>query len=133
MRLDPTLDAKRQHAPSWRDSPQRWAIWYLKLNGHVYRAYRRLIDDARRANPGIRISSDQVLHVLRWDAKVHAKDDAFAINDHASSLFARLYVEEHPDAADNFGSRRSIWDGLMPSEWQRILDAFEPLRKGRRS
>jgi hypothetical protein len=119
-------------APRWEDSPVAWACWYLRENGHVYKKFRELIDDALRANPTMRVSADQALHVLRWNLRIRAEGDVFAINDHASALFARLYIEERPHAKDNFELRKSFFDMLNEHEKERLMRAFEPLRINKR-
>lgn len=113
-------------APKWEESPIDWTVYYLKEEAQVYREFRRLCDDALRRNPGMTLSADRVLHVIRWETEVKAMGDKFHVNDHASALFARLYKLERPNA--NFRSRKSIFDMLSKNEWQRILNAFEPIR-----
>ena len=127
-----TLPAASVEAPAWRDNPAAWACWYLRTNPGIYRAFRKLVDDARKLNPDVRISADQVLHVMRWNQRMHAKGDLVAINDHASSLFARLYVEETPEANANFELRKSLWDHIHEREWAELMVAFEPIRRPRR-
>jgi hypothetical protein len=120
-----------QKAPNWDASPLRWAIWYIEENGQIYRRFRVIVNNALAVNPQMVVSADNALHVIRWQTNVAATGDTFAVNDHASALFARLYVEEYPYRRKSFRLRRSIFDRLSESEHERLLLAFEPLRINR--
>lgn len=119
-------------APQFAANPARWAVWYLKNNGHIYRAFRHEVLTMLRARPGIRLSADQVLHVIRWNSILAAEGDFVAINNNLSSLFARLLIEEHPEHEGVFTRRHSVWDDLTLLEWDDILLEFERLRHDRR-
>jgi hypothetical protein len=118
----------KKRAPDWDDSHLAWAIWYLKENGHVYREFRKLVNNALAVSHRMKISTDQVLHVLRWNTAVAADGDTFEINDHCGSLFTRLYIAEYPHRADRFYTRRSWLDNLTDKEHDELMYAFAPLR-----
>jgi len=122
----------RVTAPRFGDNPARWGQWYIAHAPHVYREFRRLCLDMLRSRPTTKLSADQVLHVVRWNSQLRAEGDVVAINNNASALFARLFVEEFPQHAEVFTQRRSVWDDLNSQEWQSILNAFERLRSTRR-
>lgn len=126
------LPPQTVHAPPFAQNPARWAIWYLEHNGHIYKEFRRQVLQLLAARPGLALSADQVLHVIRWDSMMHAEGDVVAINNNLSSLFPRLLAEERPDAARSFSRRRSVWDDLPEREWADVLLAFERLRADRR-
>lgn len=119
-------------APDWETRPLDWSIWYLEQNGHIYKRFRDICDDAIRRNPKIVLSARFILHKIRWDTELEGEGDAFKINDHASSLFARLYVLERPQHEGKFRNRKSLLDSLDKDEEERLLLAFEPLRENRR-
>lgn len=119
-------------APDWSVDPVGWCVWFLCENGHVYREFRRLVDDMRRsAGEGVRLSADGVCHVIRWNSRLKARGDVVAINNNAAALMARLYLEERPEATV-FDKRESLFERLSASEWERLMVAFEPLRVARR-
>ena len=122
----------RVTAPVFRDNPARWGAWYVVHGAHVYSEFRRLTLDMLRVRPTTKLSADQVLHVVRWNSQLRAEGDVVAVNNNASALFARLFVEEFPQHAQAFDRRRSVWDDLTPAEWQLIWNAFERLRSTRR-
>lgn len=116
-------------APRFADNPARWGAWYVVHRKDVYREYRRLCLRMLKARPGTKLSSDQVLHVVRWNSQLRAEGDVVAVNNNASALFARLFVVEHPEHAEVFEKRRSVWDDLPPDEWRPVLEAFERVRR----
>lgn len=119
-------------APSFSDNPARWAVWYLRTNGHIYREFRRQVAQMLDVRPGLALSADQVLHVIRWNSLLRADGDVVAINNNLSSLFARLLLAERPQYATSFSLRKSVWDDLPAREWEEVLLAFELLRADRR-
>lgn len=119
-------------APPFAQNPARWAAWYLHTNGHIYREFRRQVLAMIAARPGITLSADQILHVIRWNSMLRAEGDVVAINNNLSSLFARLLIEERPELERTFSLRRSVWDDLPVSEWREVLLEFERLRADRR-
>lgn len=122
----------RVTAPRFADNPARWGAWYVVHGANVYVEFRRLCLDMLRVRPTTKLSADQVLHVVRWNSQLRAEGDIVAVNNNASALFARLFVEEFPQHTDAFERRRSVWDDLSPSDWQLVLNAFERLRHSRR-
>jgi hypothetical protein len=115
-------------APDWDESHLAWAIWYLKENAHVYKEFRKIVNNALAVSPRMKISTDQVLHVIRWNSAVAADGDTFAVNDHCGSLFTRLYIEEYPHRERHFYTRRSWLDRLTEAEREQLMLAFEPIR-----
>ncbi len=110
-------------APDWSADPVGWCVWLLESNGHLYREFRRLVDEMLAHRPGVRLSADQVCHVMRWNAQIQSEGDQFKVNNNSAALFARLYVYEHPEAVDVFDLRRSLLDDLTAEEWRRIAAA----------
>lgn len=119
----------RVRPPRFEDHPARWGAWYVVHGKDVYVEFRRLCLVMLKARPGTQLSSDQVLHVVRWNSRLRVDGDVVAINNNASALFARLFVLEHPEHAETFAQRRSVWDDLPSDEWQLILNAFERVRR----
>lgn len=107
-------------APDFSVDPLGWSIWLMNTNGHVYSEFERLVGERLRQRPNARISADMVLHVIRWNTDVREDGDIPAINNNASSLFARLYIARHPSAERNFEKRRSWVDDLSPSDLSRL-------------
>jgi hypothetical protein len=106
------------------DAPSRikWAVWYLQTNFAVYRAFRARADDFRARNPNARFGASMIFEALRYLSSDHAKEDIFAVNNNAISLFARLYLLEEPDAKLE---TRGAWFDLLSSDERRvILDVF---------
>lgn len=123
-------------APPWIpndvEACLRYYIWFLENNGHVYEEFRNICDDSVQQNPKITLSARFILHMIRWRTELKGDADVFKINDHVSSLFARLYVLERPQYKDKFRNRKSFLDSLTKTEEERLLLAFEPLRENRR-
>lgn len=115
-------------APDWSADPAQWCCWYLDENADLYREFRRLADEMLRRRPGTKLSADQVCHVVRWNSRLAASGDYFAVNNNATALFARLYVEERPQHEGVFSTRKSVLDYLPPEQWDRVLLAFESVR-----
>lgn len=107
-------------APDFSIDPFRWSEWLLRVNGHVFWEFERLVGERLRQRPNARISADMVLHVIRWNTDVREDGDIPAINNNASSLFSRLYIARHPLAERNFELRRSWVDDLSPSDLSRL-------------
>lgn len=118
-------------APVFADNPARWAVWYLTTNPRLYEEFERRVMDMVEARPGVALSADQVLHVMRWNSLLRAEGDIVAINNNLSSLFARLFVLEHPAQEQVFSRRRSVWDDLPVGEWGEVRAAFDALRARR--
>jgi hypothetical protein len=84
-------------------------------NPHVYREFKNLAFKAIRANRK-RISSKQIIGVLRWEFSLKTEDESFVtvdgekrsfkINDAFTSHYARLFSKEFPEYADRFEKRR---------------------------
>ena len=119
-------------APEWESDPLGWYIWYLTEHPEIYKEFRRIADEGLRHNPTMALSSDRILHVIRWQTDLKGEGDRFKINDHLTALFARLYVLERPELEGKFRNRKSFLDALDTNEQERLLLAFEPLRLNRR-
>lgn len=124
MATTPTPTASTT-APPWRQDPYGWCLWYLRKNGHIYRAFRKEVDDRLARYPRSRVSADAVLHYIRWNTPINAEGDLFSINDHASALFARIYLVERPQHAERFELRRSFLDYLTRDQVDELLVAAE--------
>lgn len=127
--LQGRLKLGRVTAPDFSDNPTRWAQWYITHGAAVYKEFRRLCLEMLSARPDLKLSADQVLHVVRWNSRLRAQGDVVAVNNNASALFARLFADEHPEHADAFERRRSVWDDLPPAEWQLIWSAHMRARR----
>ena len=105
-------------APDFTKDPTGWCLWYLTENAHIYRAFRRELDQRFHQYPEARVSADAALHHIRWQTPTGARGDLVKINNNASALFARLYVYERPHRKSNLELRRSFLDSLdAQSKW----------------
>ncbi len=116
-------------APRFEDSPTAYAVWLLDSNPELYKQYRRRVEERLARDPSARIGSKQVIEIMRWFSDAHAEGDVAKINNNCTSLFARLYVLEHPEHEGAFTTRRSVWDSLDKADNERLLLAFEKVRK----
>ena len=78
---------------------------FHKANPEVYRLFcaftKQLIGAGRRS-----YSADAVLHRIRWHTAVETKGEPLKINDHYSSLYARLFMMHHGEYSGFFELRR---------------------------
>lgn len=66
-------------------------------------------------------SADAVLHRIRWHTTVETKGSDFKINDHFSSLYARLFHMAHPEHG-KFFETRALSDGVeVDQELRKLL------------
>lgn len=121
MQLEPTVTA-----PSFEHERLAYYCWFLRVNGHVYKAFRDVADTYRAQAPDRQLSADMLCHVVRYQMGLKADGDVFAINNVVTPMLARLYKLERPDA--NFDTRKSWLDTLSEADWATLLAAFEPLR-----
>lgn len=101
-----------REAPSWEADPVAWCFWYLRENGHIYRAFRDAADELFVKHPTARTSAETVLQHLRYLTPATAEGDPFKVNNNARSLFLRLYLVERPERMDQFQRRHSFLDDL---------------------
>ena len=116
-------------APRFEDSPVGYAVWLLDVNPKLYFEYRRRVEERLKLNPTARIGSKQVIEIMRWFSDAHAEGDVAKINNNCTSLFARLYVLEHPEHEGAFTTRKSVWDSLSKADNERLMLAFEKIRR----
>ena len=109
-------DPVDQPAPLWQDAPFEWCLWYLRENGHIYRAFRDAADALFERHPTARTSAETIIQHLRYLTPATADGDPFKVNNNARSLFARLYIHERPHRKAQFERRRSHLDDLGPTE-----------------
>lgn len=118
---EPPADA----APSWRDDPFAWCLWYLHANGHIYRAFRAAADELFERHPNARTSAETILQHLRYLTPATAAGDPFKINNNARSLFARIYIAERPSRRDQFERRTSHLDSLSGEQKWALVRAAQ--------
>ena len=87
---------------------QRFEVFHAH-NPRVYELFRRFAREAKGAGRA-RFSADAILHRVRWEVTFNPDDrlgEAFKINDHFSSRYARLLIAEDP-AFEGFFQLREI-------------------------
>jgi hypothetical protein len=117
---------KKPTPPKWTpnfDDRIAWCCWLLKYNPHVYFAFRKIADGQRATNPSRRISSENIVNLLRYHSSIRTEGDYFGVNSNAKSLFAWLYMSERQGAV--MGGRTPWLDLLTPKEQEPILDALK--------
>lgn len=81
-------------------------------NPMVYELFKRFAFEAISAGRK-RYSSDAVCHRIRWHVDIETRsDDGFKLNDHYTAFYARLFMEDHPQHAGFFETRRSKADAM---------------------
>lgn len=119
-------------APDFKTDPVGWCIWLLRENPSLYRAYRDAADELFRRNPNAkRVSSDMILHHVRFETLAAGHGDAFKANNNASPLFARIYRFERPQHRDAFELRDSFLDHLDSTSKRLLNEAVEGMGKVR--
>lgn len=79
---------------------------FIKDNPSVYELFKKFAWQAREAGL-MRISSDDIIHRIRWWTKVEIRSrEPFKINDHFSSRFARKLIQDDPTFERYFETRR---------------------------
>lgn len=79
---------------------------FHQANPHVYRLFCRFADELL-ARGFRRYSSDAILHRIRWHMHVETTGaDGFALNDHFTAHYARLWLADHPGHGGFFEIRR---------------------------
>jgi len=85
---------------------------FHKENPHVYELFRRFtyqaIDAGRRD-----FGAKAVIERIRWSAMVDTRGEIFKINNNYASRYARKFMEDHPEHAGLFQTRKSIFDGKV--------------------
>jgi len=74
-------------------------------NPVIYRLFCRFVDELVHAGRK-RFSADAVLHRIRWETAIQTTDEKFKINDHYSSRYARLWLDENPGHGSFFELRK---------------------------
>jgi hypothetical protein len=81
---------------------------YHHDNPGVYEAFKKYTFEA--IGKGFKhISSDFILHIVRWHTPVTGDDD-FKINNNYTPFYARLFMNEHPQYEGLFRLRKSKYD-----------------------
>lgn len=122
----PPAEADADAAPDWSTDPFAWCLWYLRANGHIYRAFREAADALFDRHPNARTSAETILQHLRYLTPATADGDPFKVNNNARSLFARLYIAERPARRDQFERRTCHLDSLpADKKWALVRAAQE--------
>ena len=82
---------------------------YHAANPAIYQALRRFALEAKRAGRE-RIGIKMLFEVVRWHTSVTAKDDTFKLNNNHHAAYARLLMEQEPELAGFFETRRAKAD-----------------------
>lgn len=115
-------------APDFSVDPVAWCVWLLTENPDLYRAYRDAADELFRRNPNAkRVSSDMILHHVRFETLAAGHGDAFKANNNCSPLFARIYRFERPQHKDAFELRDSFLDHLDPASRKLLNETVESM------
>lgn len=110
-----------------------WAVEYLTANAQVYRAFAELVDARRRDRPGVRLSADMVLHVVRWNSGIREASGPWKVNNDVSALLARVYEAERGSLDGPtvvFQKRRSWLDDLPFGTWTHLVELGRLARIG---
>ena len=118
------FDPPGNQAPRYQADPIGWNIWYLQENLELYREFRRRAD--QHAAAGKTVRANRVIQELRFETALHGSD-TFKINDHASGMFARMYLMQRPGAEVEI-QRKGHWKELSKDDRKRIWDAFIRLK-----
>lgn len=65
-------------------------------NPHVYNEFKALAFEMK-ATGRTKYSSKMIINVLRWRMDMKSKGDVFKINDKFQSIYARMFVYNHPE------------------------------------
>lgn len=94
----------RQVRPQPKDRIQLRFEEFHKNNPHVYTklvALARQVKARGRKNYGI----ESIYARLRWELEIETTGDSFKLNDHYTSRYARLIMEQEPDLKGFFHIR----------------------------
>lgn len=80
---------------------------FHRLNPHVYASLVRLARQAHQRGHR-RIGIELLFAVLRWEHLLTTNDpsSSFKLNDHYTSRYSRLIMEQEPDLDDIFETRQ---------------------------
>lgn len=84
---------------------QRFDDWIAKN----YRVYEKFVEIARllKSEGRTHWSADAICHVCRWELRLAmTKEGGFRLNDHFVSRLARKSMDENPDLAGFFETRK---------------------------
>lgn len=86
---------------------------YHEANPEIYRQLRRFALEARAAGAQ-RLSINLLFERLRWFTTVEAKGDPFKVNNTFRAWYARLLMQNEPDLAGVFETRKAEADQERP-------------------
>lgn len=78
---------------------------YDNQNPAVWEMLKRFSFDAIRSGHR-RFSADSILHRIRWETTVAAKNSRFKINNNFSANYARKFIREYPQFSNFFEIRK---------------------------
>lgn len=93
--------------PSENDAARFWA--YHEANPQVYRELCRFARQALAAGRR-RLSINLLFERLRWFTEIEAHGDPFKVNNTFRAWYARLLMQQEPDLAGVFETRRAEAD-----------------------
>lgn len=124
-RLDFSL---KTTAPKWTgnlDDRIAWCVWFVSQNPLVVKKFFELADNYQGRNPDSQFSSELIVNVMRYHSSTRTEGDQYGISSNSKSLLARLYLQKYPNAP--LDTRRCWINSLQSCEWQKILDAWQPV------
>ena len=74
-------------------------------NPQVYRLFERFALEAAESGR-TRIGAKMIWERMRWYCKVETTEQSPRLNNNYTSRYARLFIENHPERADLFCTRR---------------------------
>ena len=86
---------------------------YHKENPQIYQEFKRFTFQVINAGRK-KFASQTVIQRIRWYTTIEAKDKNFKINNNISSLYSRLFEQEHPEHKNLFAKRFSCCDTGEP-------------------
>jgi hypothetical protein len=94
----------RRPKPARPSLAQRFAAFH-EANPHVYATLVRLAREARAAGKE-RLGMKALWERLRWELEVVTRGDEFRCNNNYTAAYARLLMDNEPDLAGLFETRR---------------------------
>ena len=85
-------------------------IPYHEKNPSVYETFKNFT--LRAIAKGFKhCSADFIFHVIRWETgQSDERQEPFKVNNNYTSLYARMFINEHPQHKEFFRLRKSKYD-----------------------
>lgn len=83
----------------------RAALEFHAKNPHVWEMFKRYSLEAARANRG-KFGARLIWERMRWYMRFETTDKDYKLNDHHPPYYARWFMEQHPEYAGFFETRK---------------------------